>query len=747
MNDVELDPDVAPASSSRSTPAAGWARPLVEPQPPDDGSDVGDDFLDVLTTEMLVYHRRFDGRRELYRPSLREWVEDGERRAVSGEEYVAAQARRREVTGAWAAWLVEHRLTAVIEPTIPVVAPLRGDGYDRAGTDYALISLTHLWDWTGFPVRCAPVGCRARHRSPGWRVARRRRRLGLGAAVRRHRLAGAPRRARSTDVKGASPHARDGHRMAAVAFDYVIVGAGSAGCVLAARLGEDPDVRVAVIEAGPPDTDPEIHMPFAFGALLKSRVDWDLVTEAEPGLAGRRTYVPRGRVLGGSSSLNAMIYIRGHAADYDGWAAAGLGGWGYEDVLPYFKRAEDNERGESHYHGIGGPLTVSDSRSMHPLVDACIDASLEAGLEPNADHNGATQDGVGRFQVTQRNGRRCSTAVAYLHPAVERGNVEVLTDTVATRILFEGDRAVGVEILRGNEIQELRAEREVIVSCGAYHSPQLLLLSGIGPADELAAFGIAARQDLPVGHNLQDHLVLSMVWLTDEESLLTAMTPENVELFERDGRGPLTSNVGEGGAFLRTRSGLEAPDIQIIFGALMLHEEFLGPLLDHAWGLGPVLLQPESRGRVTLRSPVPHAKPRILHNYLATEDDRRTMIDGVRASLEIASQPALRKVRRADFVAPSSDSDADVLEFVQRHGHTVFHPTGTCAMGTVVGADLKVYGIEGLRVVDASVIPTVPRGNTNAPTIMVAEKASDLIRGLEPLPRAGEDRHETVSAG
>jgi choline dehydrogenase-like flavoprotein len=531
-----------------------------------------------------------------------------------------------------------------------------------------------------------------------------------------------------------------------VAYDYVIVGAGSAGCVLASRLGEDPDVEVAVVEAGPPDTDPEIHMPYAFGALLKSRVDWDLVTEPEPGLDGRHTYLPRGKVLGGSSSLNAMIYVRGNRADYDEWAALGLEGWGYDHVLPYFKRAEDNERGESTYHGVGGPLTVSDGRSMQPLVDAAIEAGVQAGIERNDDHNGATQDGVGRFQLTQRGGRRCSTALAYLHPAIDRGNVHVVTDALATRILFEGDRAAGVEILRGNELEELRAEREVIVSCGAYNSPQLLLLSGIGPPAELEPLGIAPKQDLPVGHNLQDHPLLSLVWLTDEESLLTAMTPGNLELFEREGRGPLTSNVGEGGAFVRTRPELEAPDIQIIFGALMLHEEFLGPLIDHAWGLGPILLKPESRGRVTLRSPVPHAKPRILHNYLTTEADRQTMIEGVRMAMDLASRPALRRIRRADFVAPATDSDADILELLRRRAHTVFHPVGTCAMGTVVDAELKVYGVEGLRVVDASVMPTVPRGNTNAPTIMIAEKASDLIRGLPPLARAADHQHVAGSA-
>jgi choline dehydrogenase-like flavoprotein len=276
----------------------------------------------------------------------------------------------------------------------------------------------------------------------------------------------------------------------------------------------------------------------------------------------------------------------------------------------------------------------------------------------------------------------------------------------------------------------------VIVSCGAYHSPQLLLLSGIGPAADLEPLGIAVRQDLPVGRNLQDHPVVSMVWLTDAESLMTAMTPENVELFEQEGRGPLTSNVGEGGAFVRTREGLEAPDVQVIFGALMLHEEFLGPLVDHAWGLGPVLLKPESRGRVTLRSPVPHAKPRILHDYLATDDDRRSLVDGVRLCLELASQPALRRVRREGFVVPASDSYDDILAFLRRYAQTVFHPAGSCAMGAVVDHELKVLGVDGLRVVDASVMPSVPRGNTNAPTIMVAEKAADMIRGLPPLPPA-----------
>jgi choline dehydrogenase-like flavoprotein len=519
-------------------------------------------------------------------------------------------------------------------------------------------------------------------------------------------------------------------------YDYVIVGAGSAGCVLADRLGEEFDVRVCLIEAGPPDTEAVIHTPLLFRQLWDSRFDWGLWSEREPGLGERRDYLPRGRVLGGSSSLNTMIYIRGNRADYDEWALMGLDGWGYEDVLPYFRRAEDNERGESYYHGVGGPLTVSDGRSMHPSVGACIEAAVQAGLTPTDDHNGPTQEGAGWFQFTQRNGRRCSTAVAYLDPAVARGNVEVLTDTLATRLLFEGERVVGVEILRNNDLEPVRAEREVIVCAGAYHSPHLLLLSGIGPADELRALGIEPRIDLPVGRNLQDHPFAGLVWLTDQESLgAAAMRPESTELFEREGQGPLTSGGAEGGAFIRTRPPLDAPDIQFHFCGGGVPRETADPfLVDNAFTIFPTLLKPSSRGRVTLRNHHPHVKPRIVHYSLTTEDDSRSLIDGTRIALEIASRPALQKLRRADFAVPKSDSNADILEFVQRHGRTCYHPAGTCAMGTVVDAELRVHGVEGLRVADASVMPTIPRGNTNAPTIMIAEKAADLIRGLPPLP-------------
>jgi choline dehydrogenase len=520
-------------------------------------------------------------------------------------------------------------------------------------------------------------------------------------------------------------------------YDYVIVGAGSAGCVLAARLGEDPDVRVAVIEAGAPDTEPAIHMPLAFWQLWSSRFDWGLWSECEPGFGERRDYLPRGCVLGGSSSLNNMIYIRGNRADYDEWAAMGLVGWGYEDVLPYFRRSEDNERGASYYHGVGGPLSVSDCRSRHPLVVACIDAAVDAGLEPTDDHNGTAQEGVGWFQFTQRNGRRCSTAISYLHPAIARGNVEALTGALATRVLFEGCRAVGAELLRDNKLETVRAERELIVSAGAYHSPHLLLLSGLGPADELRAWGIEPRIDLPVGQNLHDHPMVSLVWLTDQQSLRAAMTSANLALYKREGRGPLTSGFTEGGGFVRTDPRLEAPDLQFHFCAGASQTDAAAPLIaDDGVSIQPTLLKPTSRGKVTLRNQLPHVKPRIVHNYLTTETDLRSMIDGTRIALDIASQPLFQKLRRDDFAIPQSDSDADILNFVRRAGRTCFHPVGTCAMGRVVDAELRVLGVEGLRVVDASVMPTIVRGNTNAPTIMIAEKAADLIRRLPLLPAA-----------
>jgi choline dehydrogenase len=511
-------------------------------------------------------------------------------------------------------------------------------------------------------------------------------------------------------------------------FDYVIVGAGSAGCVLAARLSEDPDARVALLEAGDEDTVPEIHIPAAFPALFKSNLDWDLLGEPEPGLDGRRLYLPRGKMIGGCSSINAMIYVRGNRADYDEWEAAGAEGWSYDQVLPYFRRSEDNERGADQFHGAGGPMTVSDSRSMHPLIDTMLEAAQAAGHEHNPDFNGARQEGVGRFQLTQRNGLRWSTADAFLRPALDRENLEVLPRAMAQRILFEGSRAVGVEIVRDGRAEEIRAIQEVIVAAGTYQSPVLLMLSGIGPEDQLAPFAIEIREALPVGEGLQDHCMAQLNFLTDETTLFMCMTPENVELLEKEGRGPLTSNIPEAAGFFRSRPGLAAPDIEFHFAPSMFFDEGLTAPADHGYCFGPVVVKPTSRGRVMLRAPLPDSKPRVLCGFLTTDEDRRSMIAGMRMALEIAAQPALKAVERAPFSVPDGDSDEELLAFAKRAGQSVYHPTSTCAIGSVVDSELRVLGFEGLRVVDASVMPSVTRANTNATVIMIAERAADLIQ-------------------
>jgi choline dehydrogenase-like flavoprotein len=517
--------------------------------------------------------------------------------------------------------------------------------------------------------------------------------------------------------------------------DYVIVGAGSAGCVLANRLSEDPGVTVSLVEAGPADTHENIHVPLGTGQLFRTRLDWDYDSHDEPFLHGRRLYLPRGRMLGGTSSMNGMVYMRGNPADYDGW---GQEGWSFAELLPYFLRAEDNERGASRYHGAGGPLSVSEGRSNNPMSAAFVHAAVQAGYAVNDDFNGAEQDGFGLYQLTQRDGRRCSSAVAYLHPVLDRPNLTVETNLQVHRIIVEGGRARGVAGVRLDEEIEIRAEREVIVCGGAYNSPQLLMLSGIGPAEQLAGLGIEVVVDQPmVGLNLQDHPSVNLVFAHSEPvSLLVAGEPDSVRQFVEEGRGPLTSNVPEAGGFVRTRAGLPAPDVQFHASPMMLLDGGLGFPTDHAISFGPCLLTPRSRGRVELAGADPTAKPRIRHDYYREEADLETMVAGLRIGLEIARQQALTPYTEQLHQGPKSDSDADLRDFVRRGTQTLFHPAGTCAMGSVVDADLRVRGVDGLRVVDASVMPSVPRGNTNAPIIAIAEKASDMIRGAAPAEPA-----------
>jgi choline dehydrogenase len=523
-------------------------------------------------------------------------------------------------------------------------------------------------------------------------------------------------------------------------YDHVIIGAGSAGCVLAARLSEDPGTRVLLIEAGPPDTNDLIHIPAAFSALFRTECDWDHSTVWEPQLHNRRVYLPRGRMLGGSSSLNAMIYIRGNRADYDEWRdECGCPGWGFDEMLPYFKRSEDNERGASELHGAGGPLSVIEGRARTPMAPLFLEAAQAYGLPANDDFNGASQDGVGWYQVTHKNGARASAAVCYLHPVMDRQNLEVRTRCNVLKLLFEGTRAVGAIGIDGaGDEFEVRAEREVIVSAGAYDSPKLLMLSGIGRSEELELLQIEQVADSPeIGANLQDHANVGCVWSSDrDDSLFGALNDENLQRFEK-GEGPLTSNVAEVGGFLRTRDGLDVPDIQLHFAAAVFAAEGLVPADQHGLACGACVLKPRSRGYVAVGSPDPTAKPIIVHNYYDDPEDLRTAIDGVRTVMEIARRSPLAECITGELFAPASDSDADIEDHVRHTTQTLYHPVGSCRMGSdatsVVDSELRVRGVEGLRVVDASVMPTVPRGNTNAPTIALAERAADLIRGVEPL--------------
>jgi choline dehydrogenase len=518
--------------------------------------------------------------------------------------------------------------------------------------------------------------------------------------------------------------------------DYVIVGAGSAGCVLAARLTEDPAVRVLVIEAGGKSKHPNVTIPAAFAKQFKTKLDWDYSTEPEPGCANRSIYVPRGKGLGGSSSMNAMLYVRGRPLDYDLWEAQGCAGWGWNDVRPYFLKAENNERGQSEHHAVGGPLNVADERSPRKLTGRFLAAAPAAGIPRVDDYNGPEQDGAALVQVTQRNGRRWSTADAYLRPHTDRENLEIITHAQVLRVELENGRAVGVRYRdrRGRE-HLARAEREVVLAAGAIGSPQLLMLSGIGAPDHLREVGVPVAHDLPgVGENLHDHPYVVCIWESVVgESLYGADKPKPLLEWLTRRTGPLTSSVAEAFAFVRSRPGLPAPDLQYHFAPAYFNENGFDELDGHAFTCGPVLVSPKSRGRLWLRSADPSDKPRILVNALADPEDVQALVAGVKLAREIvAAEPLASAAGRELFPGSDVQSDEDIEADVRRRMELIYHPVGTCRMGSderaVVDPQLRVRGVGGLRVADASIMPVIPGGNTNAPTIMVGERAADLIK-------------------
>jgi choline dehydrogenase len=536
--------------------------------------------------------------------------------------------------------------------------------------------------------------------------------------------------------------------MRSAAYDYIIVGAGSAGCVLAARLTEDAGTRVLLLEAGPPDRSWRIHMPAAVGSLLSSeRFNWNYVSEPEPHLNGRRLTHPRGRVLGGSSSINGMVYIRGHALDYNAWESSGLEGWGYADVLPYFKRAERHVLGGDAYHGHSGPLLVeAPNIEQSPLALSFLGAARDAGYPVSVDPNGERQEGFGRVDRTTYAGRRCSAARAYLSPARARANLTVATGALVHRILFSGKRAIGVQYSVGGRTLETHAA-EVILSAGAINSPQLLQLSGIGAADHLTRLGIAPRCDLPaVGAHLNDHPDIVVQHACSQPVSIFGANRGVPKLITGIrwflGQGGLAgSNHFEVGGFIRSRAGVEQPDLQLTFMPLAIKPGTVEDVGMHSFQVHIDLMRPKSLGSVAIRSADPHAAPAICFNYLAEPEDRHVLRAAVRLTREILAQPSLAAYRGSElYPGESVQSDAQIDAWVRGAVETCYHPVGTCRMGgvergAVVDSECRVYGVTGLRVVDASVMPAIVSGNTNAPTIMIAEKMSDRIRGKAALTR------------
>ena len=524
-------------------------------------------------------------------------------------------------------------------------------------------------------------------------------------------------------------------------FDYIIIGAGSAGCVLANRLSEDPDARVLLIEAGPRDLHPFIHMPAGLAKLVnKKGVNWDYDTAPEPQLDNRTLWWPRGRVLGGSSSINAMCYIRGVPGDYDDWAAAGASGWDWNGVLPYFRRSERNSRGDDALHGSMGPLYVSDLRYTNPLSSVFVEAGQQAGFARNSDFNGPQQQGFGFYQVTQKNGARCSSAVAYLDPARERRNLHVVTGALVTRISIDNGRATGVVYSSGGRSYHQRAVREVLLSGGALNSPQLLMLSGVGPADELRKHDIEVLHDAPqVGRNLQDHLDVCTLQHSTQRVTYDRTGDLRVafDYYLRGHSGPGSSNLAEAGGFVRSPLAPDdRADIQLHFVPAMLDDHGRHRLAGDGYTAHACFLRPRSRGHLDLASASAGDKVRIHANYLSDPEgfDLKMMLECAKLSRTLFAQKAFDPYRGAPIFPARSDlSDAELIEFVRAKAESVYHPVGTCRMGdddaAVVDSQLRVRGVQGLRVIDASVMPSLIGGNTNAPTIMIAERASDLIRG------------------